>query len=202
VLSCLFFGLTNNKPFASIFDGNIIPLLFKYDPRIKANTHNPITPLQSIFYNDCSLFGWAIRAKNVPVITYLFRKGMNPNKVVDIKENNTSLHYAVLYGNLMVVDTVLNAHDEILHLEQVNGAGLTAAMIASKTGNFQITKKLLRCGCHGRTALGGKYWGWLLAMVRQRERLEMNTQTGVYGDDDETYFSNRPDPNYLIWGWK
>jgi hypothetical protein len=135
------------------------------------------------------------------VLTYLFRKGVNPNKVVDL-QGNSAVHYAVLHGNLMVVDTVLNAHDEILHLEEENSKGLTAAMLASKMGNHQVTKKLLGCGCNGRAALGGKYWGWLLAMVRERERREVNTQTGIYGEDDDLYFSNRPDPTYLIWGWK
>lgn len=200
MLSCLYFGTTNNKAFASIYDGNIIPSLLKYDTKVKFHS-NPIIPLQSIYYHDINIFGWSIRAKNVPVITYLFRKGVNPNKYVDI-HHNTSLHYAVMHGNLSVVDTVLNAHDEILHLEHENDDGYTAAMIASKAGNFHITKKLLRCGCNGRTALRGKYWGWLLAMVREREKLEVNTQTGIYGDDDERYFSNSPDPNYLIWGWK
>lgn len=157
--------------------------------------------LQLVLYNNCNIFGWSIRAKNVQVITYLFRKGVNPNNVVD-NNNNTALHYSALYGNLSVVDTVLNAHDEILLLETENSQKCTAAMISSKLGNFQMTKKMLRCGCNGRKALEGKYWGWLLALVREREKLEMNTQTGIYGDDDELYFSLKPEPNYLMWGWK
>jgi uncharacterized glyoxalase superfamily protein PhnB len=196
-----------------------VPLLLKYDPRFGNTTaavsKAPMTPLQTVLYHGCNIFGWAIRAKNVPVITYLFRKGVNPNKVVDGHPQqqggtetgtqgggNSAVHYAVLHGNLMVVDTVLNAHDEILHLEEENAKGMTAAMLAAQMGSYQVTKKLVRCGCSGRAALRGKYWGWLLAMVREREKHEMNTQTGIYGEDDDRYFSNSPDPTYLVWGWK
>lgn len=149
----------------------------------------------------CNLAGWAVRAKNVPCLTYLFRKGFNPNFSVD-NHKNSALHHAARYGNLSIVDTVLNAHDEILILEAENDSGKTAAMIAAEIGQFHVTKKMLRCGCSARRALSGKYWAWLLAFVRQRERCEVNTQTGYYGDDDEKYFPTAPDPNYVIWGWK
>lgn len=170
--------------------------MLSWDPLVK---DKGIVSLQEVFFLDLTLLGWAIKSQNVPAITYLLRMGIHPDAVVD-RNGNNALHYSSLLGSLKVVDTVLNAHDEVLLLEKENQNGETAAMLAAKSGNITITRKLIRCGCNPRRALGGKYWGWLLAMVRQKERYQVNTQTGIYGEDDKMYYSLYPDPTDLMWG--
>jgi ankyrin repeat protein len=191
----VFFGSTN-KPLASIFDGKGVPTLLSWSPEVKGKG---LVALQHVLFLDYTILGWAIQSQNVQVITYLLRVGIHPESMVD-KSGNNALQYSSFLGCLKVVDTVLNAHDEMLILEKENNDGMTAAMLAAKSGNFIITRKLLRCGCNPRKALAGKYWGWLLAMVRQKERYQIDTQTGIYGDDDKKYFSLHPDPTDIMWG--
>eukprot|EP00602_Paraphysomonas_sp_CaronLab_P010021 CAMPEP_0185036860 /NCGR_PEP_ID=MMETSP1103-20130426/30466_1 /TAXON_ID=36769 /ORGANISM="Paraphysomonas bandaiensis, Strain Caron Lab Isolate" /LENGTH=835 /DNA_ID=CAMNT_0027574591 /DNA_START=1044 /DNA_END=3551 /DNA_ORIENTATION=- len=194
VLSCLYFG-KSNKPLASVLDGNGMTSLIRYCPSVQGNS---IDALLHVFYQGINIMGWAIRAKNAAVLTYLFRKGADPNAFVD-QCSNTSVHFAAASGSLSVVDVVLNAHDEQLMLEKENQDSKTPAMIAASIGDMPVLRKLIRCGCSGRTALNAKYWGWLLAIVRQKEITEVNCQTGIYGDDDNQYFPTSPDPNYVIW---
>ena len=196
VLSCLFFGSTS-KPLASVFDEKGVSILTSWS--LEAPVRQGMAGLEGIHFLGLSIMGWAIKAENVPVITYLLRMGLHPGTHVDSSGNN-ALHLASMLGNLKVVDTVLNAHDEVLCLDQVNARGQTAAMIAANAGNVVITRKLIRCGSSAREALAGKYWGWLLAIVRQKEQNQIDTQTGIYGDDDVKYFSLHPDPTYLMWG--
>jgi hypothetical protein len=86
-----------------------------------------------------------------------------------------------------------------LKLEAVNGDGCTAAMEAAKRGDLKILKELIMRKACPRRALNGRYWAFLLALVRRQERVEVNMQTGLIGSDDDKYYSVAPDPYYTIW---
>jgi hypothetical protein len=77
-------------------------------------------------------------------------------------------------------------------LEGVNNEGLTASMLGAKVGSFDNTKAVIQMGASARRALDGKYWAWLLAHTIQYETREINSQTGIYGEDDELYFPLQP----------
>jgi hypothetical protein len=193
-VSCLFFG-DSSKPLASFIDGNAIPVLASSTPGASGKT---LETMNAVHYRGVSLMGWALHSQNNSAVMFLLRRGINPMSIVDSHKNN-ALHFAVLNGSLANVDSCLNAHDEPLIFEEENEDGFTAGELGIKMGDNKIMIKLLRCGCSARRALTVGYWAYVLAVARERESREMNTQTGVYGSDDELYFATHPDPNYFIW---
>ena len=86
-----------------------------------------------------------------------------------------------------MVDITLNNDSSVL-VDGMNTFGCTALMEASKIGNFATAKSLVRNHASARRGMGGKYWGWLLALARKQESTQINTQTGRMGDDDTMYF--------------
>ena len=103
----------------------------------------------------------------------------------------------MLYGTPALVYALLDTTEaatssEVMLLEAENKNGHTAAMLGAKSGTFENTKAIIQFGASSRRALGGKYWAWILAVTLQRERREINTQTGLYGNDDVLYFPVHP----------
>jgi ankyrin repeat protein len=94
----------------------------------------------------------------------------------------------------------LAGQPQLLRLEGTNNAGLTAAAEAAISGNLPVLRELVAHKASARTGLRkGKYWAFLLALARRQESVEINTQTGMIGDDDTKYHSVAPDPHYTTW---
>jgi ankyrin repeat protein len=186
-----------NKCLASLFSGNnVVDVLLRINEKSEEKDQTTEeTALQSVFFNKISLLGWAIKSKNQAAVTFLLRKGLSPKAAVDDNGNN-SLHWAVMYGTTKIVYTVLdttdNVSNDVIVLEGVNNEGLTASMLGAKVGSFDNTKAVIQMGASARRALDGKYWAWLLAHTIQYETREINSQTGIYGEDDELYFPLQP----------
>jgi hypothetical protein len=186
-----------NKCLASLFSGNnVVDVLLRINEKSEEKDQTTEeTALQSVFFNKISLLGWAIKSKNQAAVTFLLRKGLSPKAAVDDNGNN-SLHWAVMYGTTKIVYTVLdttdNVSNDVVVLEGVNNEGLTASMLGAKVGSFDNTKAVIQMGASARRALDGKYWAWLLAHTIQYETREINSQTGIYGEDDELYFPLQP----------
>ena len=204
-------GKGSNKCLASLFDGGAVDVLLqlkdvadKSETKTETETEPPssqqeedaVLALQSILFKNISILGWAIKSKNEATLTFLLRKGQSPNASVDT-QNNNCLHWAVLYGTPALVYALLDTTEaatssEVMLLEAENKNGHTAAMLGAKSGTFENTKAIIQFGASSRRALGGKYWAWILAVTLQRERREINTQTGLYGNDDVLYFPVHP----------
>jgi hypothetical protein len=157
-----------------------------------------IPRLQEEYFGRLNVLGWSIRLTKPKVLSYFARRGVRSAGYVD-KEGNAALHLvASSGGSVEMVETILI--DRTVLLEQLNREGLTAGMLAAKHKNFAVAKALFktyRADC--RRALDVSYAAWVLAFVRRREKLEMNLQTGRYGDDDVLYFNIAPDPFYVVW---
>lgn len=189
----------SSKCLASLFDGNALSVLNAID--IKKTVHqDPLLTLQSILYNNVSILGWAIKSKNESALTFLFRKGLSPNASVDENGNNC-LHWAVMYGTgeivYAVLDTTESMISEVVLLEGSNKNGFSASMLGAKVGEFQNTKRVIQLGASARRSLRGKYWAWILALAVNHEKREINSQTGVYGSDDDLYFPLHPNHNLM-----
>lgn len=192
------YGKGHSKCLASLFDGNAVPVLLQLT---NSDTNSDdMAKLESTLCNEVSILGWAISSKNEAALSFLLRKGMSPNAIVDSKGNNC-LHYAVLCGTSAIVSALLDTTDavssEVILLEGLNKEGFTATMLGARVGSVDNTRAVLQCGASARQALGGKYWAWLLAVAMQAEKREINSQTGVYGDDDELYFPLHPSHNLM-----
>lgn len=147
-------------------------------------------------FQDINLLGWAIRLHNVKVVQHIIKKGYNVTQPVDFR-GNPCLHYIAMYGIPEMIDMLMI--DKRLRWEQENRRGMTAGMLAAKSGNIKVAKKLFANKASARKSLEGKYAGWVLAFARRAEKYEINTQTGRYGNDDELYFNISPDPMYTMW---
>ncbi len=147
-------------------------------------------------FQDINLLGWSIRLHNVKVVQYIVKKGYNVTQPVDFR-GNPCLHYVAMYGTPEMVDVLIT--DKRLRWEQENRRGFTAGMLAAKSGNIRVARKLFANKASARRSLDGKYAGWVLAFVRRAEKFEICTQTGRYGNDDELYFSTAPDPFFITW---
>ena len=212
VLSSLYFYpdlLTNqdasaskgcSKCLASLFDGNAASCLARLSGEVisgddEASVSSTVSILTTKYFSGTSILGWSIKSKNETALTFLLRKGMSPNDPVDENGNNC-LHYAVMYGTSSLVCTLLDSSDsltsEVLYIEGENKDKYTAAMLGAKMGEFKNTQAIIQLGASPRRALNGKYWAWILAIAMQCERREINSQTGIYGDDDEMYFPFHP----------
>lgn len=156
-----------------------------------------ISKLQDVFFLDMNIAGWIVSLKHIKALQLLIRKGFDPTLPVESNEGNNCLHYIARYGVPEMVDIVMT--DKRTRLEAQNTRGQTAGMIAAKYGNIKLAKRLFEFKASPRKSLEGKYAGWVLAHVRRREKFEINTQTGRFGEDDERYSDISPDPFYITW---
>lgn len=156
-----------------------------------------ITQLKDVFFLDLNIAGWVIGLRHVKALQLLIRKGFDPTLPVESNEGNNCLHYIARFGVPDMVDCVMT--DKRTRLEALNTRGQTAGMIAAKYGNIKLAKRLFEYKASPRKSLDGKYAAWVLAHVRRREKFEINTQTGRFGDDDELHSSISPDPFYITW---
>ena len=156
----------------------------------------PLHRLQERYFNDLSVIGWSIRLSKAKSLQFFLRRGFKVTSPVDAS-GNPALHFVAMHGTAEMVDMVLS--DRTIKLEQLNRDGWTAGMLAAKYKNFPVMKKLYEARVDCRRSLDGSYSGWVLAFVRRREKNEINTQTGRYGDDDVKYFDISPDPFYTTW---
>lgn len=158
---------------------------------------NPFSKLQNSFFFHLTILGWAIKLKKFHVIKAFIRKPYNLSLPVDVLGNPT-LHFIAMYGTADMIQLVIEANKK-LRIEQTNLQGYTPGMVAAKYKNVLVAKKLSSYHSDVRRWLDVSYTGWVLALVRRKEKYECNTQTGRYGDDDETYFIIKPDPIYITW---
>ena len=152
--------------------------------------------LHGIRFLGTSLSGWIVIMRKSMLLQYILRKGYKMSGIVD-DDGNTMLHLAARYGNLGTMDLI--AGNAKILFEWENSAGMTAAELGAKNGDSAAVRKLIKYGADPRRALGGCYRAWILALAWQREKNEMNLQTGRIGDDDERYLSCQPDPDYVFW---
>lgn len=190
---------TNNKTFGEMIKPSKTSLQ-PSSPSTAAATANSVSALENWLFNGMSIAGWSIRLGNTAAFQHLVRRGYSPRSIVD-DGGNTCLHYAARYGTPNLVDYILA--DDFVRMEAVNHKGSTPAMEGAKAGNFNTCKRLFKHGASARRALDGKYWGWMLAMARNREKNEKSLQTGRVGDDDERWWSTLVSPyklpNYITW---
>jgi ankyrin repeat protein len=162
-----------------------------------ATTENfPLHRLQDQYFSDLTVLGWAIQLGRPKVLQYLLKRGYKPTLPVDA-EGNPAMHFVAMHGTAEMAEMILA--DKNLRLEQSNRAGWTAGMVAVRQKNFGVAKRLFDARADCRRSLDGAYAAWVLAFVRRREKHEVNTQTGRYGDDDILYFDISPDPFYVTW---
>jgi hypothetical protein len=152
--------------------------------------------LHTVKYQGLSLSAWIVILKRSMMLQFVLRKGYSMSGVVD-EDGNTILHVAAAHGSHGIMDLV-GANSMVL-LEWENNAGQTAAEMGAKVGSMKTLRKLFSYGADARRSLAGFYYGWILAVARQKEKNEMNLQTGRTGDDDTTYFPMDPDPTYMFW---
>ena len=177
----------------------------------------PLHRLQEYYWHSLTVIGWIIQLYKPKVLQYFIRRGYKIAIPVDTI-GNPALHYAILSypytttsnttnssnnnssdsSNIMeIIDILLN--DKTLKLEQTNHNQHTAAMVATKSHNFIILKRLYEAKMDLRCCLNVYYSSWILSLIRKKEKNEINTQTGRYGEDDKLYFNISPDPFYTIW---
>lgn len=160
-----------------------------------SNSH--IKRLQKLQYLDMNIMAWVIQLRNCNALELILKKGYDITLSVDNLGNST-LHYLALYGTPEMLE-VLMTNCKTVKLSILNKDNETPIVLASKAGNSDMMKKLFSYRVSPRSALEGKYWAWVLARARQQESREQNIQTGRVGDDDLTYFSTAPEPNYISW---
>jgi hypothetical protein len=152
--------------------------------------------LNEVKFWGMTLLGWAIRLKSSSAVDYLIRCGADLSKPVD-EEGNTCLHYAVKFGTRGMVRVIIRKN--IVLLEAKNKRKYTAGMEGAASGNFDALHEFILLGGRARISLQGKYWAVVLDWARRQERFEKIIQGGIFGYDDETYFTTYPDPHYSYW---
>ena len=150
--------------------------------------------LDHVRYHGRSLCAWIVMLKRSMLLQYVLRKGYSMDGIVD-EDGNTMIHYAARYGSAGTLDLVIS--NTRLLFESENNDGLTASQIGAKYGDSQVLKKLFNYGGDSRASLSGCYRAWILATALQKEKCQINTQTGRVGDDDKLYFPVTPD--HLWW---
>lgn len=152
------------------------------------------------YYRGLSLAGWCIRIGNTDLLQKISKRGYSLNSMVDTN-NNTCLHCACAYGTATMIDVILSSSGSI-RIEAENASGKTPLMVGSYFGNLKTVKALMKYNADGRRGLNMKYWGWLLSMVRRKEKNEKSLQWGRFGNDDEAYFNlynATKEPVYIIY---
>ena len=136
----------------------------------------------------------------------LIERGLSISGHLD-SMGNTILHFCCMYGNKESLEIMMDDLDSQgkLDLEIQNFSGATPAMEGARAGDgadFHATKALIKKGADARTALRGKYWGWILALARKREADERKAKGESFIDDNQDqyskYFSFAPDPEPSI----
>jgi ankyrin repeat protein len=160
--------------------------------RTEMTRHTVAQLSTGVYFGGLSVAGWCIRLGNAPLLQRLYKKGLDPSHAADVR-GDSCLHVIARFGTPSMVDLTLS--NESVVVEGVNAFGRTALMEAAKASNFSAAKRLVGCQASARRGLGGKYWGWLLALAHKQERVQINSQTGRIGDDDTTYFP-APEPSW------
>ena len=150
--------------------------------------------LDHVRYHGRSLCAWIVMLRRSMLLQYVLRKGYSMDGVVD-DDGNTMLHYAARYGSAGTLDLIIS--NTRLLFEKENNDGFTAGQIGAKYGDSSVIRKLFNYGGDSRAALCGCYRAWILARTLQKEKCQINTQTGRIGDDDKLYFPVTPD--YIWW---
>jgi Ankyrin repeats (3 copies) len=196
VLSTIRWDDGTARVFMTVLD-HVLP-----EPLTNSNAHDrSMSPMaaavawHSAQYGGMTVAGWAIRLGSPTILQQLFKRGFDARWPVDVY-GNTCLHVAAQYGSEAMVDAVMSCGG--VRVEATNGRGYTPGMESSLSGNHKALRRLFKYGGSPRRSLDGKYWAWILALARRRERNEKNCQTGRIGDDDDTIFPST-DPEYLIW---
>lgn len=189
--------------FSTLIDGGIITKLCLYsggqnedslDMSDAPTTSEAFRKLISVMYRGFSLAAWCLKLRRGVALESLILKGLALTGNMD-SDGNSILHYAVIYGDVHIVRTVVDKLKDVgaLDFEKINYAGYTPAMEGARSGDdshFQTTKLLIKLGANARLALRGKFWGWILALARSREKTHKNS--ALVGDAQ--YFSFEPDP--------
>eukprot|EP01041_Mallomonas_annulata_P004030 gene4030-8022_t len=156
---------------------------------------HPLYLLNGIFFKNINIAGWCIRLFNVMALKRFISLGIDPSLAVD-EHNNNCLHLSACCGNVNAIDIIMTC-GKYIKLEDVNKYNRTAVMEGARHGEMKTVMRLCKYGGNARKGLEGKYWAWLLALARKKEQNEKNLQIGLFGDDDEKYFSTKPDPSYI-----
>jgi len=147
-----------------------------------------------VMYRGFNLTAWCLKLHRGIALEQLVKMGLPLTGNMD-SLGNSALHYCAIYGDENIVRFVvekLKSSDE-LELEKLNIAGYTPAMEGARAGdesNFHATKQLIKQGANARTALKGKFYGWILALARSRAE----KQRSPVPDGDSILFSFEPDP--------
>jgi len=152
--------------------------------------------VSDVLYRGFNLVGWCLLLRNGSALTQLVKKySLQINSKVDIG-GNSALHFAAKYGDTSTMNFILDSLESFgsIPFETANFVGNTAAIEGVKGGDetdFHAVRILIKRGSNARSALQGKYWAWVLALARQREKIN---EKSTSDDMNASYFSFYPDP--------
>jgi len=153
--------------------------------------------LSSVIYRGYGIAAWCLSLQNMAALHVLIERGLSISGHLD-SMGNTILHFCCMYGSKESLEMMISDLEcqEKIDLDVQNFSGATPAMEGARAGDgadFHTTKALIKRGADARTALRGKYWGWILALARKREADERKAK----GDEDPFNFSQDPYAKYF-----